>query len=124
MLRGGGALVKLFVRVRLVAIGCRVKPVENIPKKIGRALDRRGKALRDWRGVHPETPFAFFATFAPCDKGGGRFAGENFGDFAEKLLDRRAERRSQRGLAGGFFFSACVPVFAARFEDGGGPPGV
>ena len=42
MLRGVGGLVKLFVRVRLIAIRCRVKPVENVPKKIGRPLDRRG----------------------------------------------------------------------------------
>jgi hypothetical protein len=117
-------LVKLFVRVRLVAIGCRVKPVENVPKKIGRALNRRGKAFRDWRGVYPETPFAVVAAFAPCDKRGRRLAGENFGDFAEKLPDGSAEKRARRRLAGGLLFSARVPVFAARLEDGGGPPGV
>jgi hypothetical protein len=85
MLRNAGALVKLFVfvRMRLVEIGCRVKPVENVPKKIGRALDRRGQAFRDWRGVHPETAFAFFAAFAPCDKRGRRLACDGFRQLAE-----------------------------------------
>lgn len=68
MLRNAGALVKLFVRlfmrVRLVPVGCRVKPVENVPKKIGHTLNRRGKAFCDWRGVHPETPFALVAALA------------------------------------------------------------
>lgn len=85
ILRNAGAWVKLlfFVRVRLVAIGCWVKPVENIPKKIGRALDGRGQAFRDWCGIHPETLFAFFAAFAPCDKRGRRLAGDGFGQPAE-----------------------------------------
>jgi hypothetical protein len=60
-----------------------IKPVENMPKKIGRALDRRGQAFRDWRGVHPETLLAFFAAFAPCDKRGGGLAGDGFRQLAE-----------------------------------------
>jgi len=84
ILRNAGAWVKLFVLVRLVAIGCRVKPVENVPKKIGRALDRRGKAFRDWRGVHPETPFVLVAALASDGGKGGRgFAGDGFRQLAE-----------------------------------------
>jgi len=88
ILRNAGGCVKLFVfvRVRLVAIGCRVEPVENVPKEIGRLLERRGQAFRDSRDVHPETPFAFFAAFAPCGKDGRGLAGDGFRHFAEKVF--------------------------------------
>ena len=83
MLRNAGGLVKLYIRAGAAGSVGRVKPVENIPKKIGRALDRRGKAFRDWRGIHPETPFAFLAAFAPCYKRGRGLAGHGFRQLAE-----------------------------------------
>ncbi len=82
-----------------------------------------GKLAREGPGKRHEASFRFFPPFASGDKGGRRLAGE-FGDFAEKFLDRSAEGRSRRGLTGGLFFSASAPVYAARLEDGGRPPGV
>ena len=86
ILRNAGAWVKLlllFVRVGLVVIGRGVKPVENVPKKIRRMLNRSGQAFRDWRGVHPETPFAFVALLAAEGKREGGLAGHGLGNFAE-----------------------------------------
>jgi hypothetical protein len=97
---------------------------------IGRAPERgvienhSGKLAREGQGKRHEASFRFFPAFASGHKGGRRLASESFGDFTEKLLDRSAETRERCWLAGGLFFSASAPVFAARLEDGGGPPGV
>lgn len=113
MLRGASALVKLFVRVRLIRVCRRVKPVENIPKKIYSALNRRGQAFRDWRGVHPETAFAFVAAFAPLDKRGCGLAGDGFRQLAECLLE--VLREAAAGLFGSrFVLLAMRGIFGPR----------
>ena len=87
MLRGAGALVKLFVRVRLVRVRRRVKPVENVPEKIRSPFNGSGNALREWRG-HPESAFGFFPAGAAAFQLRGKLGNDGLRHGAECSLDR------------------------------------
>ena len=107
--------------------------------EIGIIEDRPRNPSHDLESKKPESPAGTFPAFPALRRGRGKRLYDGGRGFAEQVLDGAGERRrfwrvvrgglrADRGgayqLAGGFFFSICVPVFAARLEDGGRPPGV
>lgn len=122
MLRGGGEVVKLFVVRMRVCVRGGVKPVENVPKKICGPLDGSGKALRDRRGVHPESAFGFFPAVAAAFGLWGKLGDNGLCHGAECGLDRINGKQAGLGrglLRGRFLFVRCACGFIG--EDGARP---